>query len=214
MGGLLDESPLVGGKIAEIVNARTLCMKPNIPFEEARRRAKKFPQIRKSTVYEKWMESLPLERKERKVLGLGDLYRTADRMPIHCNPANADARNATKPRPRQKKPVVSVIVYLVRFTSITNPTHTFLKVGVTNSLKERFELDCYRYTVKCIAASAKMTRREALKIERQLHGRFKEKGYVPEIKLLSKGNSECFLDDDEIIQDALKVLSIKGYSLA
>lgn len=190
-------------------------MKEKLSFEAAQRGFRRYPVIgRKKSVAQKQQESIPLERIERRALGLSHQYKTADRLLIFDRPVNRSAKSVTKPRAKQKKPPRSVSVYLVRFTSVPNPYHSFLKIGITNNLPERFELDLYRHTCSHLNIVGKLTRREALKIEGRLHRMFVSKSYTPKVKLLSGGNSECFLEDQEIIDTVERVFAIVKNDLA
>lgn len=175
-------------------------MKEKLSFEAAQRGFRRFPVINpKKSVAQKQQESIPLERIERRALGLSHQYKTADRLLIFDRPVNRSAKSVTKPRAKPKLPPHSVSVYLLRFTSVPNPYHSFLKIGVTNDLSARFGLDLYRHTWSLLKVVKKLTRREALKVEGRLHRMFASKSYTPSVKLLSGGNSECFVDDQEII---------------
>ena len=175
-------------------------MKLKVPFEIAQRGFRRFPVFDRKTVAQKQLESIPLERKESRALGLSHQYKTADRLLIFDRPVNRSAKNVTRPRAKPKKPERSVSVYLLRFTSVPNPYHTFLKIGITNDLSARFELDLYRHTTTTLKIVKNLTRREALKVEGRLHRMFVNKSYTPTVKLLSGGNSECFVDDQEIMK--------------
>lgn len=176
-------------------------VKPRLPYEEAKKQFKRFPVINpKKTVQQNWSESIPLERAERRALSLDSLCRTADRLLIYDAPANKSARGALKSwKQKQKKPARSVIVYLVRFTSKITDEPPFLKIGITNDPAGRFGFDSYRYHRKYLKSSPLLKRAEATDVERRLHRLFADKAYIPNLKLLSKGNSECFIDCDEVL---------------
>lgn len=93
-----------------------------------------------------------------------------------------------------------VCVYLIRFVSITNPTYSFLKIGITNE-KDRFDADSHRYSENVLKRFFCTGRNQALKIEQRLHKRYSEWCHKPKVPLLSGGNSECFLDLDSIVDD-------------
>ena len=189
--------------------------KTKIPYEEARLKFKKFPLVNpKKTVQQKQEESIPLERRERYLLGLGHQNKTADRLLIFDRPANRGAKRVTAPRSKEKKPERSVAVYLIRFRSIMDPCLTFLKIGITNDQKNRFGFDVHRYNMETIKNVRNLTRKEALKIEGRLHRMFVEKSHTPKMKLLSGGNSECFEDDEEIISMTCKLFEIIKNDLA
>lgn len=170
-----------------------------IPYEIAKRGFKRFPDFSRISVATKQRESVPLEQKEKRALGLSSQYRTADRMLIYDRPVNRSARGVTKPRKKDKVQRRKVAVYLVKFTSKITDEQVFLKIGISNELPTRFDLDFYRYDRAILNRISDLTRKEALRVERQLHALFRAKSYVPKLKLLSRGNSECFVYDDEII---------------
>ena len=57
-------------------------------------------------------------------------------------------------------------------------------------------------------------RSEALDIERRLHAMFAAKSYSPKLRLLSGGNTECFVDDDEIIKTVATLFELVRAGLA
>lgn len=99
-----------------------------------------------------------------------------------------------------------VCVYLVRFVSITSPTYGFLKVGITNEM-DRFAADSERYIHTVLNKRFCSSRKEALKIEANLHARYQHLTHKPRVPLLSGGNSECFEDNEVIVNDIVYVFS-------
>lgn len=140
--------------------------------------------------------------------------KTADRSLLHDQPVNGAARSATLRSKGEPKPERSVFVYLIRFRSIMNPHYSFLKIGITNNMSERFELDSYRFKKQVLDSVGKMLRREALDVEVRLHRMFAERSHRPTMNLLSKGNSECFEDDASIIAATTNLFSLLRQELA
>jgi hypothetical protein len=96
---------------------------------------------------------------------------------------------------RDKRRRESVSIYLLRFRSKTNPTYSFLKIGITNHIKDRFGFDSHRYDVENIAMAHGFSRGEAKSAEAAMHDKFSEWSHKPQVPLMSKGNTECFIDD-------------------
>lgn len=113
------------------------------------------------------------------------------------------SERSLRPEPRGKDAPVSV--YLIRFTLIMNPYYRFLKVGISNDVRHRFDEDFLRYRQDTVARLNGLTRSRALQIEQRLHTLFSDKRHTPRIRLLSQGNTECFEDDPLIVK------RVKGY---
>lgn len=96
---------------------------------------------------------------------------------------------------RDKSKPDKVAVYFMRFRSKTNPTYSFLKIGITNHLGDRFGFDSHRYDREKLAMAHDYSRQEAREIEKRLHKQFSEWSHSPQVPLMSKGDTECFVDD-------------------
>ena len=100
-----------------------------------------------------------------------------------------------------------VTVYLLRFRSKTNPVYSFLKIGISNQMADRFGFDSHRYDVETVRLLRGLHRRDAKKIEARLHELFSEWSHIPRVALMSKGNSECFEDQVEIVDQTAIVFA-------
>lgn len=186
--------------------------------KEARRRFGQFPvrvETKQERIARKQAESVPLERAESRALQLSTVCRTADRLLIYDRPANGAAKRVIERfEPDQPPPERSVIVYLIRFSSRVSDEQPFLKIGITNNMGERFGFDYYRYDASTVDTVSGLKRSEALDIERRLHAMFAAKSYSPKLRLLSGGNTECFVDDDEIIKTVATLFELVRAGLA
>jgi hypothetical protein len=126
-------------------------------------------------------------------------YDVAGRFLVKVNPK----RKALKAKANRHV----VGVYLIRFRSRTNPVYAFLKIGITNDIKGRFDLDSHRYTTEIVATLYGLRRQEAVNIEKKLHGMFKVWSHIPRVPLMSKGNTECFEDQARVISRTMAVFS-------
>lgn len=100
-----------------------------------------------------------------------------------------------------------VSVYLYRIKT-KGHEEEFLKIGITNSLAFRFELDVVRYKFNLQNSVDGLTRKEALEIERGLHEILSQWSYVPKFGFVSGGHTECFVDCDMVIETANKVFRL------
>ena len=64
-------------------------------FKQMRKEIKKFPRIKRKTLTQKQLESIPLEKEQSKRLGLKYLNRSADRM-MYDQPINKQASKVFK----------------------------------------------------------------------------------------------------------------------
>ena len=125
-------------------------------------------------------------------------------------PANKNALELIGPEPRRqrdKKGKRSVSVYLFRMKT-KGHDEVFLKIGISNSVSERFELDVVKYNLQLLCCVGGLTRREALSIEGRLHEMFSNLSYRPRFGFVSGGYTECFVDDEHIVEMTRNVFEL------
>lgn len=125
-------------------------------------------------------------------------------------PANKNALDLVGPEPRRqgdKKGKRSVSVYLFRIKT-KGHDEVFLKIGISNSVSERFEQDTVKYKFSLLCCVDGLTRREALAVEGRLHEMFSSMSYRPRFGFVSGGYTECFVDEEVIFETTRKVFDL------
>lgn len=169
-------------------------------YKKAKSRSHKFPVERPPQkilrkIKRKQEESIPLERKQRRLIGVPS-WVSQESLILHDRPYG---EKAVKYRHQGK----DVYVYLYRIEPRSYTGEAFLKIGITRSKGERFNQDFFRYKFDLLGFVSVPNRRDALKIERGLHRMFADMQYIPKLRLLSGGNSECFYYHDGIVERCL-----------
>lgn len=155
---------------------------------------------------------LPRRDKVQRNMEMADIERRSGRFWRGYQPAQQFLVKVHPKAKGGKKTVAKdgterVTVYLLRFRSKTNPVYAFLKIGISNQMADRFGFDSHRYDVETVRLLRNLHRREAKQIEARLHQLFAEWSHAPRVALMSKGNTECFEDQIEIIDQTAIVFA-------
>lgn len=118
-------------------------------------------------------------------------------------PANKSVRRLIMPtgghaKKKTTKKGRSISVYLFRIKT-RGHDEVFLKIGITNSIENRFADDVVKYKFTLVNHVDGLTRKEALQIEQHLHALFEKFSYRPRFGFVTGGYTECFVDCREIV---------------
>jgi hypothetical protein len=100
-----------------------------------------------------------------------------------------------------------VNVYLFRIKTKSHD-EVFLKIGITNSMLERFAEDKVRYRFELLCCIGGLTRKQAISIEGRLHRMFSDFAYRPKFGFVSAGHTECFVDYQPIIDTTERLFQL------
>ncbi len=99
------------------------------------------------------------------------------------------------------------MVYVVRFILRSDPSLTFIKVGITSANPmHRFKLDAKKFDLIVIETIKGLKRNDALALEAALLELFAPKNFRPPV-VLGSGNSECFVYTEELQEEMKSLLS-------
>lgn len=188
----------------------TIDTKKKADFEEYRKRARRFPDATKIK---------DNARKDSNRFSNSRAARFAELKQIGNYNQNTMERRedvinlgwfGVKGYGKRKLPDPNIVkVYLVRFRSKRNPFYSFIKIGISNSgTRIRFFEDLGRYDILQLGAIKSIQRNKALEIEKRLHQMFADMQHIPNPTLLCGGNTECFVNDEQMITKVLEIFSL------
>ncbi len=114
-------------------------------------------------------------------------------------------RSARKSRKAKSKQNVNVYLFRIK---TKGSDETFLKIGITNSIADRFEFDVVRYKFVLLGRVGCLSRKEAIRIEKRLHALFANLSYRPKNGFVSGGHTECFVDHERIIETTRSLFAL------
>ena len=125
--------------------------------------------------------------------------RTAERSGYFVYPVDRKSSNMmTKRKEKDKRKIYSV--YFVHFRMKTDPTISFLKVGYTKNIQNRFLNDADNFHITFLNEVDELKKDSALHLEQSIHEIYHSLKRFP-VKGLSSGNFECYPDDVELIRE-------------